>query len=137
MLFREAEKADIVLDCSDNFATRYRINSACVTTKTALMSATVSGFSGQISLFAAHDGTPCYQCLYPDSASCSQSCADSGVIAPAAGMIGTLQALETIKFLAGIETTLKGKLLTFNALKTDYRCFTLKKDTTCSVCKTR
>lgn len=134
-LLCEIKKADVVLDCSDNFTTRYLVNRICVTATTPLISGTVIGFSGQISFFAPHDGTACYQCLYPDAEGRSLSCADSGVIAPAAGIIGTMQALEAIKFLTCAGTTLQGKLLTFDALNTQYHCFTLNKDIACTVCK--
>lgn len=135
-LISETEKADIVLDCSDNFATRYLVNQVCVSVKTPLISATVTGFSGQISLFASHTGTACYQCLYPDSAANRPlSCADSGVLAPVAGMMGTLQALEAIKFITNVGVSLKGKLLTFDALNMQCQYFTLNKDITCPVCQ--
>ena len=129
-------KADVVLDCSDNFATRYAVNRACLAQRKPLVSGAAIRFDGQVAVFdfRAAD-TPCYNCLFPeDSQAAELRCATTGVFAPLTGIIGTLQAAEALKLLAGIDRGLSGKLLTLNALDMNITRSTLSKDPACSVC---
>lgn len=128
---------DVVLDCSDNFSTRYLLNQACVSCKIPLVSATAIGYTGQISTFEPYKkNSPCYHCLYPDASQELSSCNTSGVIAPAVGIMGTFQAMEAIKLITGIGKTLTGKLLLFNALTSEFDCVKVTSDNHCQVCKT-
>lgn len=129
-------KADVVLDCSDNFATRYAVNHACLSQRKPLVSGAAIRFDGQISVFDFRlAASPCYNCLFPeDSLAAELRCATTGVFAPLTGIIGTLQAAEALKLLIGIERGLSGKLLTLNALDMNITRSTLSKDPACSVC---
>jgi molybdopterin/thiamine biosynthesis adenylyltransferase len=129
-------EVDIVLDCSDNFATRYAINSACLVHKKPLVSGAAILFSGQAAVFDFRiSSAACYNCLFPeDSESEELRCATTGVFAPLTGMIGTIQAAETLKLLAGISAGLGGKLLTVDALDMTIKQSTFQKDTGCTVC---
>lgn len=132
-------EVDIVLDCSDNFATRYAINSACLAHKKPLVSGAAILFSGQAAVFDFRiSGAACYNCLFPeDSESEELRCATTGVFAPLTGMIGTIQAAETLKLLAGISAGLGGKLLTVDALDMTIKQSTFQKDTGCTACSTK
>ncbi|MBI5429852.1 MAG: molybdopterin-synthase adenylyltransferase MoeB [Nitrosomonadales bacterium] len=129
-------KADAVLDCSDNFATRYAINRACLAQRKPLVSGAAIRFDGQIEVFDfRRDDGPCYNCLFPeDSIAAELRCATTGVFAPLTGMIGSLQAAEALKLLMGIERGLSGKLLTINALDMNIMRSNLSRDAACSVC---
>ena len=126
---------DLVLDGTDNFATRYLINDACVLRGIPNVSASVFRFEGQVSVFAAKDG-PCYRCLYPEPPppGLAPSCGEGGVLGIVPGVIGTLQATEAIKVVTGVGQPLVGRLLTFDALEMTFRQFKLKKDPRCPVC---
>lgn len=129
-------QADVVLDCSDNFATRYAVNRACLDQRKPLVSGAAIQFDGQISVFDFCDeNAPCYNCLFPeDSAAAELRCATTGVFAPLTGIIGTMQAAEALKLLIGIGRGLSGKLLTLNALDMHVTRSKLNKDPACSVC---
>ena len=135
-------QADVVLDCSDNFDTRYAVNRACLVQRKPLVSGAAIQFDGQVSVFdfrrpGASDraGAPCYNCLFPEDGQAAElRCATTGIFAPLVGIIGTLQAAETIKLLAGVERGLSGKLLTVNALDMHIMCSTLSKDPACRAC---
>jgi len=129
-------KADVVLDCSDNFATRYAVNRACLVRRKPLVSGAAIRFDGQISVFDfRRDDTACYNCLFPeDSVAAELRCATTGVFAPLTGIIGTMQAAEALKLLIGIARGLGGKLLTINALDMNVTRSNLSKDPACSVC---
>ncbi len=129
-------KADVVLDCSDNFTTRYAVNRACLAQRKPLVSGAAIQFSGQISVFDYRaTGTACYNCLFPeDSQSAELRCATTGVFAPLVGMIGSIQAGEALKLLMGLGHGLSGKLLTINALDMRVMRSNLSRDPTCSVC---
>ncbi len=129
-------KADVILDCSDNFATRYAVNRACLAQRKPLVSGAAIQFDGQISVFDfRNQNVPCYNCLFPENSHAAElRCATTGVFAPLTGIIGTLQAAETLKLLVGIGRGLNGKLLTLNALDMSITRSTLSKDGTCSVC---
>jgi molybdopterin-synthase adenylyltransferase len=135
-LLELAGKADVVLDCSDNFATRYAVNRACLAQRKPLVSGAAIRFDGQVAVFDFRDeATPCYNCLFPeDSQAAELRCATTGVFAPLVGIIGTWQAAEALKLLAGIARGLSGKLLTLNALDMNVTRSTLSKDPACSVC---
>ena len=133
-LIHEMKTADAVLDCTDNFTSRYLINSACIKTGTPLVSGTATGFKGQVSLFTACKGEPCYQCLYPDAESAGLTCSETGILSPIVGIIGSIQALETIKVLTDTGKTLAGKLLTFDGLTQQWQCFSIQPDPHCMTC---
>lgn len=128
--------ADVVIDCSDNFATRYLLNQLCFEHKTPLVSGAAIRFEGQLSVFDfRHAESPCYHCLYPDVGDDQAlRCADNGVFAPLVGMIGTAQAAEAIKVLLNIGQTMEGRLLLLDALSAEWRTIRLKKDPHCQVC---
>jgi molybdopterin-synthase adenylyltransferase len=129
-------KADVVLDCSDNFATRYSVNHACLGQRKPLVSGAAIRFDGQVSVFDFRRAdAPCYNCLFPeDSQAAELRCATTGVFAPLVGTIGTMQAAEALKLLIGIERGLNGKLLTLNALDMNITRSMLSKDPACRVC---
>lgn len=128
-------EVDVVLDCSDNFATRFRVNSACVRQGKPLVSGAVIRFEGQLTAFTPGQAdSPCYNCLYPDKGELNESCVQNGVIAPLPGIVGSMQALETIKLLLGIGTPLTGRLLLLDALNFEWRQMKFRKDPACPTC---
>lgn len=131
-------QADVVLDCSDNFATRYMLNKLCVQLKKPLVSGAALGFEGQITVYDMRsDTSPCYHCLFPDNGEDTElRCANNGVFAPLVGMIGTTQAAEALKLLMGIGESLQGRLLLLDALSMEWRTIKLRKDPACLVCGT-
>jgi molybdopterin-synthase adenylyltransferase len=134
-----ARAADVVIDCSDNFRTRYALNQVCVNIKKPLVSGAAIGFEGQITVFdLRHDDSPCYHCLFPDmGADGEMRCAENGVFAPLVGMIGTTQAAEAMKLLLGVGESLQGRLLLLDALAMEWRSIKLKRDPACTVCGNR
>jgi adenylyltransferase/sulfurtransferase len=134
-LDEEVKNADVVVDASDNFKTRFLINKACVSNTTPLVSAAAIRFEGQISVFNPADkNSPCYQCLYSDDAIVAETCTANGVIAPLLGIMGSIQANETLKLLMNIGKTLQGKLLLLDVLNMEWHQATLPKDPDCPVC---
>lgn len=134
-LLEQVRAAQVVVDASDNFATRFAINRACVQAKRPLVSGAVVRFEGQVAVFRPDlPDAPCYRCLYADTNAPDEACAEFGVLAPAAGVIGSLQATETIKVLLGIGQTLAGRLLVLDLLNMEWRTLTLRKDPACPVC---
>lgn len=133
-----AREADVVIDCSDNFATRYTLNRICVKLKKPLVSGAAIGFEGQVSVFDMRsDASPCYQCLFPDmGAEENLRCAENGVFSPLVGIIGTTQAAEAMKLLMGIGDSLQGRLLLLDALAMEWRSIRLSRDPACRVCGT-
>lgn len=129
-------QADVVIDCSDNFATRYLLNRLCVQLKKPLVSGAAIGFEGQITVYDMRsEVSPCYHCLFPDNGEDSDlRCATNGVFAPLVGMIGTCQAAEALKILMGIGDSLQGRLLLLDALSMEWRTIKLSKDPACTVC---
>jgi len=129
-------QADVVLDCSDNFATRYTLNKLCVALKKPLVSGAALAFEGQVTVYdMRHDSSPCYHCLFPDNGEDTDlRCATNGVFAPLVGMIGTTQAAEAMKLLMGIGDSLQGRLLLLDAMAMEWRSIKLAKDPACSVC---
>lgn len=128
--------SDVVLDCSDNFATRYAVNKACLKHHKPLVSGAAIQFSGQASVFDFRQANvACYNCLFPEDAESEElRCATTGIFAPLTGIIGAIQAAEAIKLLAGIESGLAGKLLTVDALEMSVRKSTFSHDSYCKVC---
>ncbi|MFD0928929.1 HesA/MoeB/ThiF family protein [Methylophilus glucosoxydans] len=128
--------ADVVIDCSDNFATRYLLNQLCFESKKPLVSGAAIRFEGQLSVFDfRHADSPCYHCLYPDVGDDQAlRCADNGVFAPLVGMIGTAQAAEAIKVLLNMGQSMEGRLLLLDALSAEWRTIRLKKDPSCALC---
>jgi len=128
--------ADVVLDCTDNFATRHAINRACVHHRKPLVSGAAIRFDGQISVYdLRRDDSPCYHCLFPEGDDVEEvRCAVMGVFAPLTGIIGTMQAAEALKLAAGIGESLTGRLLLLDALEMEWRTVRFRKDAGCTVC---
>lgn len=127
-------QADVVVDCTDNFSTRFAINAACVAATKPLVSGAAIRLEGQVAVFDARDEKcPCYRCLYEEDAD-DLTCAANGVLAPVVGIIGSVQALETIKLLCGFGTGLAGRLLLLDARHLQWREMKLAKDPACPVC---
>lgn len=128
-------EVDVVVDCCDNFATRFALNAACVATQRPLVSGAVLRLEGQVTVFSGQPGDPCYRCLYPDSEECTgDTCVTNGILAPVAGIIGSIQALETLKLLTGIGIPLVGQLLLLDGLTMRWRNLRLRADPACPVC---
>ncbi|MDX1692117.1 MAG: molybdopterin-synthase adenylyltransferase MoeB [Ketobacteraceae bacterium] len=127
--------ADLVLDCSDNFACRFLLNRHCVLAGKPLVSGAAIRMEGQVSVFDMRDaGSPCYRCLYDETGGEDMRCATNGVLAPVVGIIGSVQATEALKLLAGVSGTLTGRLLLMDAQQMEWRTMRLKKDPHCPVC---
>jgi adenylyltransferase/sulfurtransferase len=128
--------ADVVLDCSDNFATRHAVNRACVQLRKPLVSGAGVRFDGQVSVFdLRRASSPCYNCLFPEDSEPEETrCAVMGVFAPLTGIIGTVQAAEALKLLAGAGESLNGRLLLLEVLGMEWRSVRLSKDPACKVC---
>ncbi len=129
---------DIVCDGTDNFATRFLVADACVLARRTLVSAAVLRFDGQLSVFKphAHPGGPCYRCLYPEPppAGLVPSCSEAGVLGAVTGVMGTLQATETLKEILGVGESLSGRLLIWDALAARFRTVRLRQDPACPLC---
>jgi adenylyltransferase/sulfurtransferase len=134
-LDRQVAMADVVLDCTDNFETRFAINDACLRNRTRLVSGAAVRMEGQLMVVdpTAAD-KPCYRCLYEEAGETELNCATTGIAAPVVGTIGTLQALEAIKLIVGIGETLAGYLLTFDARYMEWRKLKLPKNPACKTC---
>lgn len=131
------QQADVVLDCSDNFNTRYALNRACLHFKKPLVSGAAIRFGGQVTVFDfRQQNSPCYHCLFPENSENEDTrCAEMGVFAPLVGIIGSLQAAEALKLLMGAGTSLCGKLLLIDTLHSSMRTINLARDANCPVCK--
>ena len=133
-LIEQAKLATVVVDCTDNFQTRFAINAACVAAKVPLVSGAAIRLEGQITVFDARSETsPCYRCLYEEDSD-DLTCAANGVLAPLVGIIGSMQALETIKLICGFGSNLAGRLLLLDARHSQWRELKLPKDQHCPVC---
>jgi adenylyltransferase/sulfurtransferase len=129
------DKADVVLDGTDNFASRFAINASCVKNKTPLVSAAVIKWEGQISTFKGYEkNSVCYECLYKQGSE-NNTCSENGIIAPMAGIVGSLQALETIKILTNMDNNLVNNLLLIDGLTYAVRRVKLTKDKNCAMCR--
>lgn len=124
----------LVLDCTDNLATRNAINAACVNAKVPLVSGAAIRFEGQIVSFSMQGDGACYHCLSQLFGEQQLSCMEAGILSPVVGVIGSMQALEAVKILAGVGTPLYGKLQLFDSLAGQWQQFNLNQDPTCSVC---
>ena len=130
----EIANHNVVVDCSDNLETREQINRLCFSLKTPLVSGAAVRFEGQVSTFKYHDTSACYRCLSQQIGGQSLNCAESGVLAPMVGIIGTIQAMEAIKACTGIGQTLDNRLLMIDGKTMEVREFKLNKHPDCSVC---
>jgi molybdopterin/thiamine biosynthesis adenylyltransferase len=130
------ESADVVVDATDNFATRHAINRACVKHRRPLVSGAGVRFDGQVAVFdLRQSSSPCYHCLFPEEGDLEEMrCAVMGVFAPLVGIIGSVQAAEALKLLMGVGEPLTGRLLLLDALSMQWRSVKLKRDPTCKVC---
>jgi molybdopterin/thiamine biosynthesis adenylyltransferase len=131
--------ADVVVDCSDNFATRHAINAACVRQGKPLVAGAAIGFDGQISVYDSRAATsPCYACAFPENAAFQDvACSTMGIFAPLVGIIGSMQAAEALKLIAGIGTSLAGRLQMLDARTMEWTELRVARDATCPVCKHR
>lgn len=134
-LAQECRLADVVIDATDNFSSRFAINTACVATATALISGAAIRWQGQVTVFP-NDGSdsPCYRCLYPEAEPHQETCAENGIMAPVVGIIGSVQAIEAIKVLTGLGTPLYGRLLLLDASTMEWREVRLRRDPYCPTC---
>jgi adenylyltransferase/sulfurtransferase len=129
-------QADIVLDCSDNFATRHALNRACVAHRKPLVSGAAMRFDAQLMVFdLSQPDSPCYSCLFPEAGEFEEvQCSTMGVLAPLTGVVGAMQAMEAIKLLAGIGEPLSGRLMVIDAKSAEWRTMKVVKDPSCTVC---
>ncbi|MDC0598769.1 molybdopterin-synthase adenylyltransferase MoeB [Gammaproteobacteria bacterium] len=131
----EVANADVILDCTDNFETRFAVNKAAIKYKRPLISAAAIRMEGQITVFDNRQvDSPCYQCLYDENSELNLSCSESGVMAPLVGIIGAMQAMETIKLLTDLGRSLTGKLLLLDATSMQWQAMQLSKDKNCTAC---
>ncbi|MDO8347489.1 MAG: molybdopterin-synthase adenylyltransferase MoeB [Rugosibacter sp.] len=132
----EIHQADVVLDCCDNFATRHAVNRACVKFGKPLVSGAAIRFDGQVAVFDSRQpGTPCYHCLFPEGQDSDEvRCAVMGVFTPLTGIIGSVQAAEALKLIAGCGTSLAGRLLLLDGLGMEWREIRVPRDAACTVC---
>lgn len=137
-LQQQVGHASAVVDCTDNFATRFALNRACVAAGVPLISGAAIRGEGQLSVFdSRHSDSPCYHCLYPEQGNEDLSCSEAGVIGPLVGMIGACQAMETLKVISGVGRSLVGRLLLLDAWEMDWREMKLARDPACPVCGNR
>ena len=139
LLEAHVAEVDVVLDCCDNFATRHAINRACVKHRKPLVSGAAVRFDGQLSVFDLREAAnPCYHCLFPDGEDVEETrCAVMGIFAPLTGIIGSMQAAEALKLIAGCGAPMVGRLMLLNALDMSTRTLKYGKDPECPVCARR
>jgi molybdopterin/thiamine biosynthesis adenylyltransferase len=139
LLEQRLPEVDVVLDCSDNFRTRHAVNAACVRHRVPLVSGAAVGFDGQVSVYDTRDAAaPCYACLFPPDAAYEEvACATMGVFAPLVGIVGSVQAAEALKLLAGVGTSLAGRLLMLDARAMEWTELKTPRDPGCPVCGAR
>jgi molybdopterin/thiamine biosynthesis adenylyltransferase len=134
-LKRSIERADIVVDATDNLSSRLEINQQCHLTRTPLVSASVIRWEGQLAVFdSRRQESPCYQCLYGSLGEVGQSCSENGVMGPVVGMLGSMQANEVVKLITEAGTSLIGRVLMLDALNMEWHFIRLKKDLACPIC---
>ncbi len=138
-LEEEVARADVVLDCSDNFATRHAVNRACVKSRKPLVSGAAIRFDGQIAVFdTRRAAAPCYHCLFPEAEEVEEvRCATMGVFAPLVGIVGATQAAEALKLIIGCGDSLAGRLLLLEGLTMEWRSITVPRDPSCPICSAR
>ncbi|MGQ0699440.1 MAG: HesA/MoeB/ThiF family protein [Panacagrimonas sp.] len=132
-LLAAARKVDVVLDCSDNFATRFAVNRACVAARKPLVSGAAIRFEGQLAVFDSARGSACYACLYPAAGEAQETCEEAGILGPVVGVVGTRQALAALKFLLGLCSD-AGTLWVWDALTDAARRLSIPRDPQCPVC---
>ena len=134
-LFEATRDVDVLVDCSDNFATRFLLNEISQQQQLPLVSGAAIRFEGQVTVYDPRQpGRPCYRCLYEDKGELEETCSESGILAPILSVIGGIQAVETLKLLAGIGDSLAGRLLILDAFSMSWREIKMKQDPTCPVC---
>lgn len=134
-LEEQIKSVSVLLDCSDNFATRFSINQACVAQKIPLVSAAAIRFEAQISVFnSQHQDSPCYRCLYSEAIEEPQNCTANGVLAPLLGIVGSIQACEAMKIIMQLGEPLEGKVLLLDVIAMEWHMTKLNKDIQCPVC---
>jgi adenylyltransferase/sulfurtransferase len=134
-LRQQVRQADVVVDASDNLPTRFAINEACVEVGKPLVSGAAIRMEGQVLVYQPDQpDAACYRCLYSGVEEITESCSETGVLAPLVGIIGSIQAMETIKLLVGIGETLVGRLLLLDTRSMEWQCITVKKNPHCPVC---
>ena len=135
LLEKVVVSADVVVDASDNFNTRFAVNQSCLKNKKPLVSGAAIRMEGQIAVFdSGNPESPCYQCLYSECGDDDASCSQNGVMAPLVGIIGSVQAMETIKLITGIGNSLVGRLLLLDATAMQWREMKLPRDPSCPAC---
>lgn len=133
-VIRSGASADVVLDGSDNFATRFEVNDACVANARCLISAAAIRFEGQLAVFGPdYSQSPCYRCLYTDADESLDNCSGNGVLSPVPGIIGTLAASECLKVMAGIDPN-NGRLSLFDAMSSEWQSLAIRKNADCPTC---
>ena len=125
--------ADVVVDCSDTFATRYVVNEACCILGTPLVEAGLLGFDG-LTMTIKPGSSACYRCAFPTEPAEAPSCAEAGVLGPVAGIVGSIQALEAIKLILDLGDPLVGRLLAYDSLEQSFRAFKVRRDPECPAC---
>jgi len=134
-LAKHVTKVDIVLDCTDNLPTRFAINQVCVETHVPLVSGAAIRMEGQIAVFCNNEpSSPCYRCLYPHANALTETCTQTGILAPLVGIIGSLQALEAMKLIMEVGEILNGWLLLLDVFNMEFSRVKLKKNPDCPVC---
>lgn len=133
-LLKQVQRADVIVDASDNWPTRLAINAACVQSARPLVSGAAIRWEGQVLVWRPGGEGGCYRCLYRDAVMNPETCTQTGVLAPVVGVIGSLQAIEVIKLLTGIDETLNGRLLLFDAKRMEWRTMNLRRWLECPVC---
>ena len=134
-LRKQVERCDLVVDATDNFASRFQMNDACVNAGKPLVFGAASRMEGQVAVLNLRPGrSPCYRCLYPAEIALDMSCSNTGVLAPLVGVIGSLQALETLKVLSGMGTPLDGRLLLVDGMTLEVQTVVLPRNRNCPAC---
>jgi len=134
-LIAQAKQADVLVDCTDNFPSRFELNRASLATGTPLVSGAAIRWEGQVSTFIPkHQSSPCYQCLYPDTGIEAATCAMEGVIAPLVGVVGSVQALEVLNLLLKTGDGLRGRLLVLDAVAMEWQTISLPRNPDCPAC---
>ncbi|NVK21777.1 MAG: molybdopterin-synthase adenylyltransferase MoeB [Kangiellaceae bacterium] len=133
-LEQQVKQADLIIDCSDNFKTRFAINEACVKSFKPLVSGAAIRFEGQLAVFNLTSQSACYQCLYQPDIQLDENCFDQGVLSPIVGTIGTLQATEALKILTGAGKVCDSQLTLYDGLNCEFRKISVAKDANCPIC---
>jgi len=126
--------ANVLVDCCDNFETRFLLNRVCFKTKTPLVSGSAIRWEGQLTTFTMEENTPCYQCLYDENSSTDQTCSQNGVVGPVVGIIGSMQALEAIKVITGTGALCVGELTLIDGIDMSFHKIKFSKKDECPVC---